>query len=121
MEIGAIIGTLMVLVRKSAVMAASEKLTPEEMKDRFFPLDPNLGNLKEIDTATNRHYNWTLICRELRKFGIVVDPHTKDKLVVGNQSLLTVLLPMLIKYEYKKGKIKEYKVLDVPEIERAVQ
>lgn len=47
MEIGAIIGTLMVLVRKSAVMAAAEKLTPEEMKDRFIPLDPNLGNLKE--------------------------------------------------------------------------
>ena len=121
MEIGAIVGSLMVLVRKSAVIAAAEKLTADEMKDRFYPLDPNLGNLKEIDTATNRHYNWTVICRELRKFGIIVEPHTKDKLVVGNQSLLKVLLPMLIKYEYKKGKIKEYKILDVPEIEHPVQ
>ncbi len=78
MEIGAIIGTLMVLVRKTAVMAAAEKLTTEEMKERFLPLDPNLGNLKEIDTAINRHYNWTLIARELRKFGIIVEPKVKD-------------------------------------------
>ena len=35
MEIGAIIGRIMVLVRKSAVLAASEKLTPDEMKERF--------------------------------------------------------------------------------------
>ncbi len=84
MEIGAIIGTLMVLVRKTAVMAAAEKLTTEEMKERFIPLDPNLGNLKEIDTPINRHYNWTLIARELRKFGIIVEPKVKDKLVIGD-------------------------------------
>lgn len=56
----------------------------------------------------NRHHNWTMICRELRKFGIVVEPKIKDKLVIGNQTLLKVLLPMLIKYENKKGKIKEF-------------
>ncbi len=84
MEIGAIIGTLMVLVRKSAVMGASEKLTPEEMKERFIPLDPNLGNMKELDTVMNRHQNWTMICRELRKFGIIAEPKIKDKLVIGN-------------------------------------
>ena len=117
MEIGAIIGRLMVLCRKSAVISASEKLTPDEMKERFLPLDPNLGNLKEIDTPINRHQNWTLICRELRKFGIVVEPKNKDKLVIGDQSLLKVLLPMLIKYEYKKGKIKEFKILEIPEHE----
>jgi hypothetical protein len=49
-----------------------------------------------------------MICRELRKFGIVVEPKIKDKLVIGNQTLLKVLLPMLIKYENKKGKIKEF-------------
>jgi len=84
------------------------------MKERFLPLDPNLGNLKETDTPVNRHYNWTLICRELRKFGIIVDPKNKDKLVIGDQSLLKVLLPMLIKYEQKMGKIKEFKILEIP-------
>lgn len=84
MEIGAVIGSLMVLVRKAAVAASADKLTLQEMKDRFLPLDPILGNLKEIDQAQNRHTNWTLIARELRKFGIIVEPKVKDRLVVGD-------------------------------------
>jgi hypothetical protein len=35
MEIGAIIGRIMVMVRKSAALAACDKLTPDEMKERF--------------------------------------------------------------------------------------
>ncbi len=66
------------------MIEASEKLTTEEMKERFIPLDPNLGNLKEIDTPISRHNNWTLISRELRKFGIIVESKIKDKLVIGD-------------------------------------
>jgi hypothetical protein len=35
MGIGAIIRNLMVMIRKSAVIAAAEKLTADEMKDCF--------------------------------------------------------------------------------------
>ena len=121
MEIGAIIGRIMVMVRKSAALAACDKLTPDEMKERFQPLDPNLGNLKETDTPINRHQNWTLVCRELRKFGIIVEPKIKDKLVIGDQSLLKNLIPMLMKYEHKKGKIKEFKILEMPEHDKPPQ
>jgi hypothetical protein len=54
------------------------------MDQRFQVLDPNLGNLKEVDTPINRQTNWTIIARELKKFGIIADPPTKEKLVKGN-------------------------------------
>lgn len=67
------------------MLGAQEKnLTPNEMQERFLPLDPILGNLKEADTNQNRQANWTIITRELRKFGIIADSVTKEKLIRGN-------------------------------------
>jgi hypothetical protein len=45
----------MVQSRRSAMLGAQEKnLTVTEMQERFLPLDPILGNLKEADTNQNR-------------------------------------------------------------------
>jgi exopolysaccharide biosynthesis predicted pyruvyltransferase EpsI len=95
------------------MLSAQEKmLSPAEMQERFVPLDPNLGNLKEADTNLNRQTNWTLIARELKKFGIIVDIITKEKLIKGNQELINNLLPLIVKYEMRRGLITELIMLD---------
>jgi len=103
----------MVQCRKSAVICAAEKLSPGEMQERFQPLDPILGNLKTVDTESNRQKNWTVIARELKKFGILVDPPTKEKLIQGNQELINSLLPMLVNYEMRRGKLTEVIILEL--------
>ena len=95
------------------MLSAQEKmLSPAEMQERFVPLDPNLGNLKEADTNLNRQTNWTLIARELKKFGIIVDIITKEKLIKGNQELINNLLPLIVKYEMRRGLVTELIMLD---------
>ena len=97
------------------MLGAQEKnLTPTEMQERFLPLDPILGNLKEADTNQNRQANWTIITRELRKFGIIADAVTKEKLIKGNQELINDILPLMVKYEMRRGLITELIMLDNP-------
>jgi hypothetical protein len=103
----------MAQTRKIAMLSAQEKmLSPTEMQERFVPLDPNLGNLKEADTNLNRQTNWTLIARELKKFGIIVDIITKEKLIKGNQEIINNLLPLIVKYEMRRGLVTELIMLD---------
>ena len=55
--------------------------------------------MKEADTPINRQTNWTIIARELKKFGIIADPVAKEKLVRGNQELINEILPLMVKYD----------------------
>ena len=68
--------------------------------------------MKEADTPTNRQTNWTIIARELKKFGIIADPVAKEKLVRGNQELINEILPLMVKYDLRAGKIIELVMLD---------
>lgn len=103
----------MVQSRKNAILGAQEKmLSSTEMQERFLPLDPILGNLKESDTNQNRQANWTIITRELKKFGIIADSTTKEKLIRGNQELINDILPLMVKYEIRRGLITELVMLD---------
>eukprot|EP00347_Sterkiella_histriomuscorum_P016192 403354133 len=83
------IGKIMLLLRKS-IMKISKKP---------FTLDPGISNMKDQITSTVKQTNWSVVCKELKKFGIRVDGDKKAKIIEGRTQLINEILSKLFDFD----------------------
>ena len=70
-----------------------------KVTNKPFTLDPNLGSMKNLSTQVTKDANWTLVCKELKKFNIKA---SKDQILAttGNSNISVVnVLQQLREYD----------------------
>ena len=89
----------MLKVWNKQIARAKKKLSPRSLLQMYPPLDPSMAKFKDTMNEKNRQINWTIIVRELKKFGIDVNAKMKELLIKGNCQLISILVSMIVDFD----------------------
>lgn len=69
------------------------------LPQRTVTFDPKLATLEDKNTSAIKQANWSIITQQLKKFGIRVNGIERDKLSLGDHSVLKRLFKLMIKFD----------------------
>lgn len=76
-------------------------------REGFPVLDPVLAKLNDSDKFEKLVFNWGLIQREMRKYGVDITTKVKEALIDGHHEIMREILRFLMNFEKKCVKEKK--------------
>lgn len=82
----------------SKIMQMLRKALVKKTK-KVFTLDPQLNNLRDQPTLTVKHYNWSVIFSELKKFSIQLLKEKREQVLAGRAEAIQEVVHKLFEFD----------------------